>query len=87
MNRYAELIGKGATTQVNVDNSRTQADILRGTVRADEANLENLKVQKSYTQLRAPITGRISAAMRRQIVNRTTIPMIGPASNSSAWLS
>jgi RND family efflux transporter MFP subunit len=60
--RYSELIGKGATTQLNVDNSQTQMDALRGTVQADEFQLENLKVQKSYTVIRAPISGRISAA-------------------------
>ena len=60
--RYTDLIAKGATTQVNVDNSQTQMDILRGTVRADESVLDNLKVQKSYTSIRAPISGRISAA-------------------------
>jgi RND family efflux transporter MFP subunit len=60
--RLSELIGKGATTQVNVDNAQTQMDILRGTVRANESVLENLKVQKSYTVIRAPISGRISAA-------------------------
>jgi RND family efflux transporter MFP subunit len=37
-------------------------DALRGTVQADEFQLENLKVQKSYTVIRAPISGRISAA-------------------------
>lgn len=60
--RYSDLIGKGATTQLNVDNAQTQADALRGTVRADESMLENLKVQKSYTIIRAAISGRISAA-------------------------
>ena len=60
--RYSDLIAKGATTQVNVDNSQTQMDILRGTVRANESVLDNLKVQKSYTVIRAPISGRISAA-------------------------
>jgi RND family efflux transporter MFP subunit len=60
--RYSELIAKGATTQVNVDNAQTQMDILRGTVRANESAIENLKVQKSYTVIRAPISGRISAA-------------------------
>ncbi|ETR75260.1 hemolysin D [Afipia sp. P52-10] len=60
--RYSDLIAKGATTQVNVDNAQTQMDILRGTVRADESVLENLKVQKSYATIRAPISGRISAA-------------------------
>jgi RND family efflux transporter MFP subunit len=60
--RHSELIGKGATTQLNVDNAQTQLDALRGTVRANEAMLDNLKVQKSYTVIRAPISGRISAA-------------------------
>src|SRR3954453_14751009 len=62
LKRYSELIGKGATTQVNVDNARTQADILTGTIKADQAALDNLKVQKSYTLIRAPFAGRISAA-------------------------
>jgi RND family efflux transporter MFP subunit len=60
--RFSELIAKGATTQLNVDNAQTQMDALRGTVRANEAMLDNLKVQKSYTVIRAPISGRISAA-------------------------
>jgi RND family efflux transporter MFP subunit len=60
--RYSDLIGKGATTQVNLDNAKTQADILIGTIKADQAALDNLKVQKSYTIIRAPFSGRISAA-------------------------
>ena len=60
--RYSDLIGKGATTQVNLDNARTQADILIGTIKADQSALDNLKVQKSYTTIRAPFSGRISAA-------------------------
>lgn len=60
--RFSDLIGKGATTQVNVDNAKTQVDILAGTVRADQSALDNLKVQKSYTIIRAPFSGRISAA-------------------------
>src|ERR1700682_4495682 len=60
--RFSDLIGKGATTQVNVDNAKTQADILIGTIKADQSALDNLKVQKSYTLIRAPFSGRISAA-------------------------
>src|SRR3981081_1521651 len=60
--RYSDLIGKGATTQVNLDNAKTQADILIATIKADRAALDNLKVQKSYTIIRAPFAGRISAA-------------------------
>src|SRR6201747_510632 len=62
LKRFSDLIGKGATTQVNVDNAKTQADILIGTIKADQAALDNLKVQKSYTIIRAPFSGRISAA-------------------------
>lgn len=62
LKRYSELIGKGATTQVSVDNAQTQADILIGTIKADQAALDNLKVQKSFTVIRAPFDGRISAA-------------------------
>src|SRR6202158_5984533 len=62
LRRYSDLIGKGATTQVNVDNAKTQADILIGTIKADQSALDNLKVQKSYTLIRAPFSGRISAA-------------------------
>jgi RND family efflux transporter MFP subunit len=62
LKRFNDLIGKGATTQVNVDNAKTQADILIGTIKADQAALDNLKVQKSYATIRAPFSGRISAA-------------------------
>src|SRR6476661_11006278 len=49
LRRYSDLVSKGATTQVNVDNAKTQADILTGAIKADQAALDNLKVQKSYT--------------------------------------
>src|SRR5882724_10566058 len=62
LRRFNDLVAKGATTQVNVDNARTQSDILTGTIKADQAALDNLKVQKSYTTIRAPFSGRISAA-------------------------
>ena len=62
LRRYNDLVGKGATTQVNVDNAKTQSDVLTGTIKANQAALENLKVQKSYTAIRAPFSGRISVA-------------------------
>src|SRR4029078_5815488 len=62
LKRYNDLVTKGATTQVNVDNARTQADILIGAIKADQSALDNLKVQKSYTTIRAPLPRRTSAA-------------------------
>jgi RND family efflux transporter MFP subunit len=62
LRRYNDLVAKGATTQVNVDNARTQSDILTGAIKANQAALDNLKVQKSFTAIRAPLSGRISVA-------------------------
>lgn len=47
LKRFSDLIGKGATTQVNVDNAKTQSDILAGTIQADQSALDNLRVQKA----------------------------------------
>jgi membrane fusion protein, multidrug efflux system len=62
LRRYSELVGKGATPQINVDNARTQGDTMRASIRADNAALENLKVQLSFCFIRAAISGRISQA-------------------------
>lgn len=60
--RFVQLLAKNAGTQVSVDNAKTQTDMLRGTVKADESVLRNLRVQLGYTKIHAPISGRISAA-------------------------
>jgi membrane fusion protein, multidrug efflux system len=60
--RYTELVAKNATPVINLDNAKTQADTFRANIKADQAALENLKVQLSYCTMRAPISGRISAA-------------------------
>jgi multidrug efflux system membrane fusion protein len=60
--RYVELLAKNAATQVQVNNTKTQVNVFTATVNSNTAKLENLKVQLSYCTIRAPITGRISAA-------------------------
>ena len=60
--RYKELLGKNATTQVTLNNAQTQANISRATADSNRATLENLKVQLDWTNIRAPISGRVSAA-------------------------
>ena len=60
--RYNELVAKNATTQVTLNNAQTQVNIARATAESNRATLENLRVQLDYTKIRAPITGRISAA-------------------------
>jgi multidrug efflux system membrane fusion protein len=62
LRRNTDLMGKGAGPQLNVENSKTQAETYRAAIQADHAVLENLKVQLSYCTIRAPISGRISQA-------------------------
>ncbi len=82
--RYSELIAKGATPQLTVDNSKTQGDALRAAIRADNAVLENLKVQLSFCFIRAPITGRISQAAVRSAISpvRATLFPSPPSTRS-----
>lgn len=60
--RYSDLVPRGATPQVNLDNAITQSDTFRAAVRVDEAAIRALQVQLSYCEIRAPISGRISQA-------------------------
>ena len=60
--RYTDLVAKGATPTINLDNAMTQADTFRAAMKADQAALENLKVQMSYCIVHAPISGRMSTA-------------------------
>ena len=60
--RYTELVSKNATTVVTLNNAQTQVNMSRALAESNSATLENLKVQLDYTKIRAPISGRISAA-------------------------
>jgi RND family efflux transporter MFP subunit len=60
--RYTELVAKNATPVTNLDNAKTQAAVFAAAQTADDAILKNLQVQLSYATIRAPISGRISAA-------------------------
>jgi multidrug efflux system membrane fusion protein len=62
MRRYTELVAKNATPVTNLDNAKTQAGIYTAATKADAGQIENLKIQLSYTTIRAPISGRVSMA-------------------------
>ena len=57
--RLSDLLARGSGTQLNVDNARTQLAAARAVLAADEALLENQRVQLSWYTLTAPITGRV----------------------------
>jgi membrane fusion protein, multidrug efflux system len=60
--RYTELIAKNATTQVTLNNARTQVNVYRSSVDSNTGQIENLNIQLGYCTIRAPITGRASMA-------------------------
>jgi membrane fusion protein, multidrug efflux system len=60
--RYTELVSKAATPVTNLENAQTQLATFSGALKADQAALENLRVQLTYCSIRAPISGRISQA-------------------------
>ena len=57
--RTADLLTRGAGTQLNVDNAKTLAASSRAVLAADQALLDNQKVQLTWYTLIAPITGRV----------------------------
>jgi membrane fusion protein, multidrug efflux system len=60
--RYTDLVAKAATPVLNLENAQTQVAQFTGALKADQAALENFRVQLSYCTISAPISGRISQA-------------------------
>jgi membrane fusion protein, multidrug efflux system len=58
--RFKDLLQQsGAMSQQQVDTQKAAADQLEGAVRADQANIDNAKLQISYCHITAPVGGRI----------------------------
>jgi multidrug efflux system membrane fusion protein len=62
VNRNTGLVAKGATPIINLEASQTQVGVYQGAIVADQAAIENLKVQIGYCTIRAAISGRVSMA-------------------------
>src|SRR5690606_12038178 len=56
--RVAGLAAKGTISQVQEADARTNVEILKATVAQDDANLQNLRVLRSYYDVKAPVSGR-----------------------------
>lgn len=61
--RYAELFKRGVVSKEQYDNNTTNYEALRATVRADQADLDNAKLQLEFCHIRSPIDGRIGKLM------------------------
>jgi multidrug efflux system membrane fusion protein len=58
--RFKDLLQvSGAMSQQQVDTQKATADQLEGAVRADQASVNNAKLQITYSHITSPISGRI----------------------------
>lgn len=59
--RAGDLLGKGAGTVVQRDTTMTTQRAAEAQLESDEAMRQNILTQLSYTELRAPVSGRIGS--------------------------
>lgn len=55
--RYTALHAQGLASQEQLDDQRATAEQLAGTIKADEAQIENAALQLTYTEVRSPVDG------------------------------
>ena len=61
--RYAELVKKQYVSQEQYDQIRANADAAEAVVQADQAAVENAKVQLSYCYIFSPIDGQVGTLL------------------------
>lgn len=61
--RYADLVQKDYVTKEQYDATRSGSEAALATVKADEAMLDNAKLQLSYCTVTAPIDGRAGSVL------------------------
>ena len=59
LGRYQSLLAQDSIASQQVDQQAAQVKTLEGTVKMDQANVDNAKLQLSYTHISAPIGGRL----------------------------
>jgi membrane fusion protein, multidrug efflux system len=59
MDRFAGLVKDGVIPQQQYDTQVSMVGQLEGAVRADQANVDNQKLNIAYTQITAPVNGRV----------------------------
>jgi len=59
MDRFAGLVKDGVIPQAQYDTQVSQVGQLEGAVRADQANVDNVKLNLTYTHITAPVSGRV----------------------------
>jgi len=76
--RYVQLSEKGYVSRQEYDRVKTNAEALDAVVQADEAAVENARLQLAYTSITAPIDGRTGtiAVNRGNVVKANDITLV-----------
>jgi multidrug efflux system membrane fusion protein len=61
--RFASLAKKEYVSQQQAENAQAQAQALKAALAADEAALQNARLNLAYAQIRAPFTGRTGSVL------------------------
>lgn len=64
--RYAELVKKEYITQQQYDDMLTNSEALKAEVKADQATVENARLNLEYCRMTAPISGRTGSLLVHQ---------------------
>jgi multidrug efflux system membrane fusion protein len=76
--RYEILVQKDYVAKDQYDQLRANADALSATVQADQANVENSRLQLAYCTIRSPIDGRVGSVLinRGNVVKANDLVMV-----------
>ena len=76
--RYDKLFQEGVAAKEQRDSFATAATVAEAVVQADQAAVENAKVQLSYTKMYAPVSGRTGSLMIHpgDIVKANDVPIL-----------
>ena len=63
LQRYEKLLGTGYQTRQSYDNQKALVAQLQAAIKGDEAQIDTAKLNLSYADIRAPISGRLGARL------------------------
>ncbi len=76
--RYATLAAKGFVSRQEFDSVRTNSEALQAVVQADEAAVENARLQLGYTLIKSPIDGKTGSIQIKKgnVVKANDLPLV-----------
>ncbi len=76
--RYSDLVQKDYVTKEQYDAARTQAEALKSTMQADEAAVEEARLNLGYSSVTAPISGRTGSLLVKKgnVARANDLPLV-----------